>query len=316
MKKYLLLILLHLLSTKGFSQPQCIRDPIATLSFVSSSGGNCTYNITMTVTSTSNGTKAARFGILNSITPVTDVCKNASGVIPCSGSSSSSITDGNSVSYSTQATFLCSAQPSFRIEGTTSNNIFQTVCTPLLTVTFTNPNPVKISYFNGHAEANQIALNWETESETAFSHFVIQRSGNAAEFGDLGTLNSMGESTEKIKYQYHDYNPFPGINYYRLKQVDKDGTVTFSKIIDINADGGASETLVYPNPGTGKFKIKSNETLVSSEVFDLSGKQIEVSLKREGDSYALDFVNKPQSGIYLLKISSSSGVKRHRIAVY
>lgn len=315
MKKYLLLILLHLLSTKGFSQPQCIRDPIATLSFESSSGGNCTYNITMTVTSTSNGTKAARFGILNSITPVTDVCKNASGVIPCSGSSSSPITDGNSVSYSTQATFLCSAQPSFRIEGTTSNSIFQTVCTPLLTVTFTNPNPVKISYFNGYAEANQIALNWETESETAFSHFVIQRSGNAAEFGDLEKINSAGESIEKTNYKFTDKNPIPGVNYYRLRQVDNDGSISFSKIIDVNSEGGVSETIIYPNPSVGRFMIKTKEPILASEAFNSIGKNIEFKLEKLGNSYSVNFEKTPESGLYYLKVRTQSGITNYRIVI-
>jgi hypothetical protein len=295
----------------------CVGNGTANITFVSSSGGNCTYNISMSVTTTSNSAKAARFSVLNATPIINPVCKTSSlTTINCTNTGNlNNLGNGVVINHTfTNVTIPCNTAPSLSLEGTTANNNFSSLCNAI-TVTQTNPNPVKISYFNGISQSNKIALNWQTESEIGFSHFVVQRSGNALEFGDLETIKADGESTEKINYRFIDNNPFPGINYYRLRQVDKDGTVSFSKIIDINADGGASEIIIYPNPSTGSFKMKNNETIISSDVYNASGKKIDGILRKEETTYTLDFPNKPESGIYFLKITTASGIKKYRVAI-
>ncbi|MCP9754755.1 T9SS C-terminal target domain-containing protein [Lacihabitans sp. CCS-44] len=318
MKKCILLLLSWMYSYIAYSQA-CVGTGTANITFVSSSGETCNYNIAMSVTTTQNAAKAARFSILNASPVISPVCKiNSTTIINCATATGlSNLGDGFVITHTfSNVTFPCGTQPQVSIEGTTNNATSNGFNCTAITTTSSNANPVKISYFKGLSQENQISLNWETETETSFSHFVVQRSGNAQEFGDLQIIKAKGESTEKTTYQFIDQNPFPGMNYYRLRQLDNDGSISYSKIIDINAEGGASETLIYPNPGSGSFNIKSNETILESEAYNSSGKSVAVKLEKSGDKYQLDFLQKPESGLYFLKVRTLKGMVKYRIAIY
>ena len=314
MKKCLIGVLVIWFNSNAFSQG-CIQSPTATVAFVSSSGSNCTYDVTLSVTTSPNPrTRAVRF-IVGALTPVcltatnTPIACNATGVDPLSG--------GIFITHTfTGVTVPCNTVfPSIvSIVGTTSSTIFSSTCASTTAITYT-PFPVKLSYFKGFANPNEIALIWQTEAETNSSHFVVQRSGNAKEFGDLETIKSAGESTNKINYQYLDKSPLAGINYYRLLQIDKDGSITHSKIIDINSEGGASELIIYPNPSAGKFILKSNEPILSAEAFNASSQAVEVNLEKNADGNFLNFKNKPISGFYYLRVKTQTKAANYRVVV-
>ncbi|MFY7908261.1 MAG: T9SS type A sorting domain-containing protein [Emticicia sp.] len=317
--KKILAILSILSSTIGsiFAQ-DCIGTGRATFSFVSASGSNCTYNISMSVTTTQNAAKAVRFSILNATPAVAPVCKiNTATIINCA--TASGLTNiGNNVTIThtfTNVTFPCSTTPSINIEGTTDNSPNGTFLCNQITETTTNANPVKISYFKGLAINNEINLSWQTEAETNSNHFVVQRSHNAAEFNDLMLIKSAGESLVKTDYQYTDKNPLPGVNYYRLLQVDNDGSQTFSKIIDIKSAGGSSETMIFPNPSSGEFILQSNEEIISLELNSINGRKIDTKIQRQGGQYLLNLINKPGTGTYILQIKTTSGITKHRLSI-
>ena len=315
MKKCLIGVLVIWFNTNALAQG-CIESPTATVAFVSSSGSNCTYDVSLSVTaSPSPRTRAVRF-IVGALTPV---CKTATNtLIACDATGVNTYISGGTVITHTftGVTVPCNtAFPSITsIVGTTASTIFTSTCSSATAITYT-PFPVKLSYFKGFANPNEIALTWQTEAETNSSHFVVQRSGNAKEFGDLETIKSAGESTNKINYQYLDKNPLAGINYYRLLQIDKDGSITYSKIIDINSEGGASELIIYPNPSAGKFILKSNEPILSAEAFNASSQAVEVKFEKNADGNFLNFKNKPISGSYYLRVKTKTKAANYRIVV-
>lgn len=110
------------------------------------------------------------------------------------------------------------------------------------------PLPVELSYFRGQMFNDQIQLSWETAWERNASHFEIQRSSNLKEFASLIAINAAGDTRSSNRYTFTDVSPLPGANYYRLRQIDRDGKFTVSKVIAINLDARVPAIWLYGNP--------------------------------------------------------------------
>lgn len=315
MKKYYTLLLVIFYYSNTFSQ-NCITAGSASPTFVSASGLNCTYNIPMSVTTVQGGTKAVRFTLTNGNPSILPVCKKGTTItVNCALIPNGNIAASTVITHTFSNVIVpCNVAPIIVIQGTTSDFNGGSICDEIAVSTST-ASPVTLSYFKGFANSNKITLSWQTEAETNSSHFVVQRSGNAKEFGNLETLKSAGESTNKINYQFSDKNPLVGINYYRLLQVDKDGSVVHSKIIDINSEGGASEVIIYPNPSDGKFILKSNELILSADAFNSSSQAVDVNLEKNTEGYSLNFKDKPTSGTYYLRVKTQTKATKYRIVV-
>lgn len=121
----------------------------------------------------------------------------------------------------------------------------------LTSLSWSNIVPVQLMYFRGKAEAERVRLSWATALEINSSHFNVERSTDLKEFATIGKLTSAGDSRQVINYSFLDEAPLPGVNYYRLKQVDKDGTSDYSKIIAVSPQAEATQFVIYPNPSDG-----------------------------------------------------------------
>ncbi|MFD1630324.1 T9SS type A sorting domain-containing protein [Pseudopedobacter beijingensis] len=151
--------------------------------------------------------------------------------------------------------------------------------------------PVSLSDFTASIKNGRNTLIWKTHSESNNDKFEVQRSGDGQNFETIATVYSKaenGNSNTVLDYQYIDENPLSGINYYRLKQLDKDGSVNIHAVKSIN--NGLSAITVSPNP-TKDIVFISNAAQVALDyqVTDIAGKvilsgksvnsKIEVSLK-------------------------------------
>jgi Secretion system C-terminal sorting domain len=112
--------------------------------------------------------------------------------------------------------------------------------------------PVNFIYFRGKTTNNKNLLEWATATEFNSDKFVVQRSTNLKDFADLGDIKSAGDSRQRLDYSFTDEAPLPGVNYYRLKQLDKDGTTGFSKTIAISSETDQARFVIYPNPSDGR----------------------------------------------------------------
>jgi hypothetical protein len=131
--------------------------------------------------------------------------------------------------------------------------------------------PVELSRFNASSCNNSICLFWTTDAESNCDHFDIQRSTDGIYFENILNVPSKslnGYSFYKLNYEVSDNTSPRGINYYRLKQVDKDGSYMYSTILSIQKDGKkAADLVVYPNISNGEFNVlmsgmKENDELV------------------------------------------------------
>ena len=95
------------------------------------------------------------------------------------------------------------------------------------------PLPIELLSFAGKRVDNTIQLHWVTASEQNNDYMEVQRSENGKTFARLGTVPGRGDSYEQIAYSYVDERPLPGVNYYRLRQVDFDGKEEYHKVIAV-----------------------------------------------------------------------------------
>jgi len=111
------------------------------------------------------------------------------------------------------------------------------------------PLPVELVYFKGKAQLSGGAkLSWGTASEVNSNYFVVQRSPNGREFVAVSRVKSAGTSVQAQHYELLDPKPLAGLTYYRLLQVDLDGSETYSPIVVLKPGAAETALQLWPNP--------------------------------------------------------------------
>jgi hypothetical protein len=184
-----------------------------------------------------------------------------------------------------------------------------------------SPLPVKLIRFTAEESGVQTVINWVTSSERNNSHFVIEKSTDGKSFHAIGSVPASGNENKVSAYAFTDMNSPEDVSYYRLKQVNVDGTYEYSSVIVTANDHDALAALtVYPNPVTGdELNISLGVAgTYHLTVSDLSGRTI---LNRdiqagggEPASISMDRAQIP-AGVYMLKISNGSDALFSKIIV-
>jgi len=100
-------------------------------------------------------------------------------------------------------------------------------------------------------------LNWTTATEMNTAYFEIQRGSNAISFTTIGNLNAAGNSNSHKNYQFVDSLPESGYNYYRIKQVDKDGAFSYSPARLVRFSINVQNLVrIYPNPAADFIMVE------------------------------------------------------------
>lgn len=124
-------------------------------------------------------------------------------------------------------------------------------------VTLTISLPVELTTFEARPTGSTVALNWQTVSEKNNSHFEIERSANTRDWTTIGSVNGAGGPGQTRDYQHFDQKPLAGLQFYRLKQIDRNGEYTLSKIVSVYFNTKNTEPLkVYPNPASDRITIE------------------------------------------------------------
>jgi len=111
----------------------------------------------------------------------------------------------------------------------------------------TAPLPVDWLSFEVQSVSGISILNWQTINEKNNDHFEIQKSKDGISYLSIGTVQSLSTIGNK-SYEFNDENPYTGITYYRLKQVDKNGDFSYSEIKILRNENSSFELSIYPNP--------------------------------------------------------------------
>ncbi|MEQ8424736.1 MAG: T9SS type A sorting domain-containing protein, partial [Cyclobacteriaceae bacterium] len=119
--------------------------------------------------------------------------------------------------------------------------------------------PVTWYSFTGKAKNGYNEIEWKTASEEKNQGFSVERSTDALLFEEIGWINGNGTTANQNTYVFQDYSPNNGANYYRLKQVDFDGVIDYSEIINVNSTiEDTFNVQVYPNPASEYVIVRSN----------------------------------------------------------
>lgn len=179
--------------------------------------------------------------------------------------------------------------------------------------------PVELISFNGHKTDDGNLLTWKTSAEVNSSHFYVERAFNGEDFEIIGTIMAAGTSTEVLDYSFLDDYPSDRNNFYRLVQVDFDGTHHYKKMIVINGASGNKVTraVAYEVIGGSEinFEYTGTANLNKIEVYNELGAIIYGQVFGQGvnsvkKSLLLDDLSK---GVYFVKFyHGTSGVQTTR----
>jgi hypothetical protein len=195
-----------------------------------------------------------------------------------------------------------------RLAIAANNSLFKAIVATGLTGT--SILPVTLSSFDAQNLGTSIVLQWSTSSELNNAKFELQHSTEGELFGTIMELAGAGTTLEKQSYQFTHHTPSAGINYYRLKQVDFDGTFEYSKIVAINAVGN-NDIVTYPNPAKDKVYVQYDRSKGPGKVYllDALGRRIGATINGNTGFYEINLPNDLPFGAYWLKIERSGKVQ-------
>ena len=180
----------------------------------------------------------------------------------------------------------------------------------------TAPLPVTLTAFTAVKQGSTSLLNWNTSSEVNNAGFDIERSADGRNFSKIGIVYSKaanGNSSEKLAYSYVDAAPLAGTNYYRLRQVDRDGKSEYSKIEQV-IFGSGSAVKVYPNPATSIVKVEAPEGSKIA-VYNMVGQRVNVAASGSGRLTTID-VSALSAGNYTIQVlDNTSGMSSHKLTI-
>ena len=185
--------------------------------------------------------------------------------------------------------------------------------------------PVELVRFTADLSDNQVQLDWTTSSELNNEYFEVQRSSNGKNYEAIGWVDGNGTTNEFIDYEFVDNKPYYGLSYYRLVQVDYDGTRNIHAPVTVNNEGYKSsiEASVFPNPTNSnnvnvRFVSGDENSLIRISVFDLSGNLVhmEETTPTFGISdIHLDIRGEIQSGIYMVTVQQGNNKQIKRLSI-
>lgn len=183
-----------------------------------------------------------------------------------------------------------------------------------------NPVPVELASFNAEVSENVITLKWETATETNNFGFDIERSNDNISFEKIGSIKGKGTTSESQQYSFKDAGITSGKGkmYYRLKQLDMDGTFSYTDAIEVEfsiipVEFSLSQN--YPNPFNPATTIKfgiPKEVKVTLKIYDILGKEVAtmVNKKMEPGYYTYEWnAVSFASGVYFYRLDAGSFVR-------
>lgn len=173
--------------------------------------------------------------------------------------------------------------------------------------------PVEIVHFGADAYPDHILVSWTTQTEDNSSHFIVERSTDGVTFDPVGRVNAAGQSLGRIDYQWKDSDPHTGLNFYRLKQVDLDGSFFRTEVVSAEMKGPVERLRAYPNPAVDQLTVELQGLEVGPAhlmLQDASGRILrvqEVDLQGQQRTVRMS-VGDLDAGSYVLALRQRNGI--------
>ncbi|MBL7953379.1 MAG: hypothetical protein JNM62_16855 [Flavobacteriales bacterium] len=153
------------------------------------------------------------------------------------------------------------------VQNTASRSIYVGNCVLL---------PVELLGFTAEAEGAGVGLHWSTAGEVYSDHFMIERSVDGMVFHAIGRVESVGLANGSTDYTFRDDYPMLGTSYYRLRQMDRDGSSSFGPIASV--EFGKNRNVLAIRNGTTSWSITGLDAAATWTVMDALGRTVDVGI--------------------------------------
>lgn len=207
----------------------------------------------------------------------------------------------------------CNIVPNGSASPQPSDNDFGSIYTH----TTTGPLPVGLVAFEVQAQAGMgVVVSWQTSWERANRGYVIERSRDLVGFEEVGRVGDLAvTTTHSSRYEYVDPSPYRGRSYYRLRQLEMDGTSQSypAKWVELAGRYG-----VYPNPVVGtRFTLELDEP-GGAQVHLYDSRGVGIPLRRSilgEQSATVNLETALPSGVYVLTVNERGYIRQHRLVI-
>jgi hypothetical protein len=169
--------------------------------------------------------------------------------------------------------------------------------------------PIVLTEFTATRQESNGLVKWSVAQESNIDHYEIQHGGNDHDLVTVGTVAARNTGGLPGQYSFTDVAPEAGMNYYRLKTVDRDGISTYSIVVPVDfPSGGSAAMRVYPNPVVDRLHIAlpGLTGTVSILIIDMQGKVVRTM--RSAASNMIDIpVGDLSKGIYGIEVNTGVG---------
>lgn len=168
--------------------------------------------------------------------------------------------------------------------------------------------PIELINFTARLEGNAVVLNWLTGSELFNDFFVVEKSTDGIRFEPISKVEGHGTTDEAHDYSIMDKSPVGGTNFYRLKQVDENGTESTFEVVSVEFRQ-TGNIFVAPNPASDFADVTIPASLIDQDatiqVLNLNGQVVfEKSLRIEESVINLDLTT-VAAGLYAVNLRTS-----------
>lgn len=174
--------------------------------------------------------------------------------------------------------------------------------------------PVGLTSFKASIKDDEVALSWTTASETDNKEFIVYRSGADGIFTAIGTLGGSGNSSVTKSYRYMDKRPILGDNYYKLAQVDMNGTERTLQTTSVSFAMATTAVSIYPNPTLASANVTFKaETYSTAKLLDNNGKILRTMPIAAGTNQLILDLSAYVRGVYYLLLSGKGTETAHKL---
>jgi hypothetical protein len=181
--------------------------------------------------------------------------------------------------------------------------------------------PVEWLSFTSGQSNQKIILNWQTASEFNNKGFEVLRSSDAKNWNNIGFVEAKSTSATVESYHFVDPQALPGLNYYRLKQIDYDGLFSYSRVLSEYVEENDFELKIFPNPAADAIFIMTNSneqnTQAQISLYELTGRLVRQQiLILYGNSQSTQInLEDLTSGIYMLEITTENSNLKEKLVI-
>lgn len=177
------------------------------------------------------------------------------------------------------------------------------------------PLPIQLVDWDVTCAGGTVLLEWSTASESNNAWFIVERAPDGQSWNEIARVPGAGNSSQLSQYTYADETWPGGLQYFRLSQMDANGTAETFDVLPLECDGNSTDILIFPNPNTGRFSIKATGAKgpLDFTIYDVAGVLLRKGVIEEGAAEVdlSDYAN----GMYTVVVQGNTSLSQHKVVV-